>query len=131
MDISDPAITALIATLVSACIAGLAMLVGHLLSRKSSREAVRVSEGEAEVASFKVITDQLFAMNATLRADVSKLEAKVNAMMTAMDEKDTKIKWFTTVTSQMASYIERLIEEWPGTHAPPAPDPHVAWEDHL
>ena len=143
--LSEAALTAIIATLVSALITGIIVLVGHLLGRKSSKEAARITEDATEATTFKIVTDQLFSLNAKLQEDVMRLEGKVDAMAASIEEKNVKINtledeleannarvdWFEMVSNQMASYIERLIAEWPGNHAPPVPDPPVNWKDHL
>lgn len=101
------------------------------LLRRSSKEA-------NDTNAFKIVTDQLFALNKSLSDKVASLEGEVTTLTKADKDKEARIETLEgaldtskKVSRSLAGYISLLIRRWPGTDAPPVPDPPFDWEKHL
>ncbi len=116
-------------------IAGLTALLVSLLTafflRRSSRES-------NDTNAFKVVTDQLFALNDELREKVGTLEVDLREVKRQFAEQQKELDQAKTerdaakrVNAGLAAYIKKLLSAWPTETSPPSPDYPVDWESHL
>ena len=114
----------LLPIIVPSIITLIGLTIGYFLQRKGSKEA-------NDTNAFKVVTDQLFALNENLSQKVAELEGKIKALLEDKDVKDTEISSLDRqlhalqeVNSALAGYVGKLIRHWPvGTGMPTLPTP--------
>lgn len=99
--------------------------------RRSSKEA-------NDANAFKVVTDQLFALNDDLRTELDEVkkelgEVKATVKLQEKELESTRDQLDTArrINRGLATYIKALLAAWPVGTTPPAPEPPVDWESHL
>lgn len=121
----------LLPIIIPAAVGILASLITAVFIRRSSKES-------NETNAFKVVTDQLFALNKELRGEVDTLKGQVHDLRTADAQKESRIELLEIelgtakkVAQHLARYIGVLIAAWRGETPPPDPEPPIDWEKHL
>lgn len=114
-----------------ALVAAVVSIITALFLRRTSRES-------NETNAFKVVTDQLFALNKTLQEEQIQQAAEIRALRKADSDKEQRIERLEEeldiskkVARALARYIGVLIQRWPGDSPPPPPEPPIDWEKHL
>lgn len=116
-------------------IAGVAAIVGSLITayllRRSNKEA-------NDTNAFKVVTDQLFALNKELKLELDEVKSELSEVRATQEEQAQQLKearqgWSAArrVNASLAGYIKKLLAAWPVGSTPPAPDEVLDWEAHL
>lgn len=123
-DVLWPVIGALIAAIVGSLITA-----GFL--RRSSKET-------NDTNAFKVVTDQLFALNKEFRVEVDELKDKVKALEGTVTLQERELGILRSENGELrrknrslAEYVKLLLAAWVGTTPPPPPDDDLKWEQHL
>lgn len=109
----------------------LASLITAWFLRRSSKEA---NDNNA----FKVVTDQLFALNDDLRERVTELDTEVRDVKAQLkaqgsELQDTKkaLERSQAENRGLANYIKALLTWWGKSDTPPLPEHELDWEKHL
>lgn len=116
-------------------IAGAGSVVGSLVTawllRRSSKES-------NDTTAFKVVTDQLLALNSTFRTELDVVKKELAEVKTkvALQEKELDAARkgqdaARKVSASLAAYIKKLLSAWPVGNTPPGPDDVLDWQQHL
>lgn len=153
----SPQLTSLLSILIPSAIASVGVLVSAWFLRRSARERnnndLNVAKDVNDTTAFKVVTDQLFALNGELRDELEKVKKEVAELKGTVEARDDLIdglerdlgvantdlaeankmlQFQIGVTRQLANYIKRLIAAWPTSNGPPPPpDQPIEWSKHL
>ena len=120
-----------IPVIVAAMAAIIASLITAWFLRRSNKEA-------NDTNAFKVVTDQLLALNAGFREELDEVKkelASVKATV-ALQEKELEATRegrdeARRANAALAGYIKKLLALWPVGSTPPGPDGVLDWERHL
>lgn len=129
--------------LLSIVVPSLIAVIGVVLAarwvRQSSRESNSTESRKTDNDAFKIVTDQLFALNEDLQTrltavenEVKVLKAEKTALEAELESTEQKWQMQIAITKQLANYIKRLIAKWPANAGPPpSPQPPIDWNIHL
>lgn len=102
-------------------------VVTALFLRRSSKE-------ENDTNAFKVVTDQLFALNEDLREDLTNVKKQVAVLETTVATQATELRTVQAerdslkeVNGQLSRYLGKLVRLWPRGEHLPEPDEDVTW----
>lgn len=109
----------------------LASLITAWFLRRSSKEA---NDNNA----FKVVTDQLFALNKDLRdveldlrGQLKEVRAQLKVQETELENTRDELERAHAENRSLAAYIKALLFWWGKSETPPLPEHELNWEQHL
>lgn len=124
----------LLPVVIPSLIALLASFLGYFLLRKTGKES-------NDTNAFKVVTDQLFALNLVLSEKLTLVEKKVldleadkaarllekDALEGKLEAVEDELRDLRVVNGALSRYLGKLIRLWPVTVTLPEPDEPVTW----
>lgn len=116
-------------------VAALAAIVASLITawflRRSNKEA-------NDTSAFKVVTDQLLALNAGFRSELDEVKRELKEVKNTVAAQEKELEATREgrddarrANAALAGYIKKLLALWPVGSTPPGPDGALDWQSHL